>query len=233
MRGEEIKTIQKLASTSLNYLVHVIPSLCWNPIWDKIWEKDNLFLFSPWRWSHLVEEMRGCTSMSQWMLLFLHPFSSVLFLWATIDSRCSGGFLCFPSKCTSVKRKDYNLKLKPLSFPKNWSLPHIFSTIFCYYYYALLIQVLKTKCFHVFFYDFPFLLCINVQQMLTFSKILGHESATEYMWNPLPSLLLNNQNHGLRMEPAGTHLQAETEGILSVATAQEDTNNVHSNMFVK
>lgn len=100
-----------------------IPFLCWNPICDKIWDRDSLFLLSPWSWSHLEDETRGCTSTSHWLTASPLSFSFVFCLWASRES--SGSCLCLESKPSAIKRNKGNttfilqpnnsLELPPLS----------------------------------------------------------------------------------------------------------------------
>lgn len=117
-----------------------IPSLCWNPIWAKIWEKDNLFFFNPWSLSHLEEEMRGCTSKSHGIASFLFSF------WlATCRLEFLKYFLCFSPQVTSVNRKYWKLS-HSLPSQNISSSSHIFFNIF---YWKSVTHSFKTLCWNM------------------------------------------------------------------------------------
>lgn len=117
-------------------LISLIPILCWNPIWDKIWDRDNFFLLSPWSWSHLEDEMRGCTSMSHWLTVRLFSFSFDFFLWSLRKFEFLWSFLCFESKASVVERNQwittFTLKKKKIYLNSFLSLPVYHSTLYTY-----------------------------------------------------------------------------------------------------
>lgn len=110
-------------------LICLIPFLCWNPICDKICDKVNLFLLSPWSWSHSEDEMRGCTSTSHWLTVRLHSFSSDFFLWSSWKLKFSWSCLFFESKASVVKRNG-GITTLTLKKNNNWLQFFVFFNIY-------------------------------------------------------------------------------------------------------
>lgn len=142
-------------------LISLIPILCWNPIWDKIWDRDNFFLLSPWSWSHLEDEMRGCTSMSHWLTVRLFSFSFDFFLWSLRKFEFLWSFLCFESKASVVERNQW---ITTFTLKKKKRFTWILS--FLYQYTTVL-------CIHIACFLLSFILLSNILSIEICSSALS------------------------------------------------------------